>query len=129
MLSDQRWYRRMPPLHERHDRVLRYVAETLLRGPAPTNREIMAACQCSSTCEVHATLEALRAHGFIAPVPPGPVVTRGIALTPLGWEAVDLTPPTPADAPIAAAVRAAFTAGEPLPPRVVAALGAEAVPA
>lgn len=53
---------------------------------------------------------------------------QGVDLTPAGWTTAGITPPA-ASAPIAAAVREAFEAGEPLPARVVAALGAAEVAA
>ena len=110
--------------------MLRVIALAVADGmPAPSHVALAKACGFSNPGSTRCHLAALERFGLLGRTAAN---ARFFVPTARGWQLAEVTPPAdvpallPADAPIAAAVREAFAAGEPLPPRVVAAI--EAVP-
>lgn len=101
---------------------LRVIAERIReRGIPPSLRELVEAAGMSSLSVAHDRVRKLERAGLITR---SPFNSRSIAVTGLARERFpELFPPSVADA-VAGAVRDAFTAGEPLPARVVEAMGA-----
>lgn len=106
--------------------VLRCVATHVrTRGVPPSLREIMEETDASAQSVVRDRLIQLERLGLITR---NPLLSRSITITDLAREThPELFPASP-ERVIADAARRAFTAGEALPARVVAALEAEAVP-
>lgn len=112
-------------LSPRRRQVLEAIARRRMAGlPSPSRPEISAELGLSGVRATYIwrVMDELARDGLLVRLPGH----QGVDLTDDGWAAAGIARPTPADAPIAAAVREALAMGEPLPARVVAALEAVA---